>query len=187
MIVSISGSPGSGKTAAAKILAERLKVPFYSVGGLRGKMAKERGITIDELNTIGEQDKSTDTDVDEYQRELGEKEKDFVIEGRLSWYFIPRSFKVYLTCEPIEAARRIFEERRSEATHRQDETRFDTVEETRKQLDIRIGSDVLRYQKHYGVDYRDPSNFDLILDTTENSGPQKTADQILAILKKVHK
>jgi len=187
MIITISGSPGSGKTAAAKILAERLHMPFYSVGGLRGKMARERGITIDQLNTIGEQDKTTDTEVDEYQKSLGEKEKDFVIEGRLSWYFIPHSFKIYLTCEPIEAARRIFEERRSEATHRKDEIKYDTVGETRKQLDRRIGSDVLRYQRHYGVDYRDPSRFDLILDTSENTGPDQTVNQILTALKKMHK
>ncbi|HEU0051261.1 MAG TPA: cytidylate kinase family protein [Patescibacteria group bacterium] len=187
MIISLSGSPGSGKTSAAKLVAERLGLPFYSVGGLRGKMAMERGLTINQLNEIGETDKSTDTIVDEYQKELGKKEDGFVIEGRLSWYFIPHSFKVFLQCDSNEAAKRIFEEHQNGAQNRADEQKYETVEETRKALDRRIGSDVIRYEKYYDVDYRDPKHFDLVLDTTENQGPEQTAEQILSALKRLHK
>ncbi|MBU0540313.1 AAA family ATPase, partial [Patescibacteria group bacterium] len=67
MIITISGVPGSGKTTVAKILAERLGMKFYSMGDLRGKMATERGLTIDELNKLGETEAFTDNDVDTYQ------------------------------------------------------------------------------------------------------------------------
>src|SRR5689334_16245543 len=100
MIISITGAPGTGKTSVGKLLAKRLGYNFYSVGDLRGKMAMERGLTIDELNKLGEKDASTDTMADDYQRELGRKEDNFIIEGRLSWHFIPHSFKVFLKCSP---------------------------------------------------------------------------------------
>ncbi len=176
MIISISGVPGSGKTSAATILAKSLGMKFYSVGGLRGKMATERGVTINELNTLGESDPSTDTSVDDYQRTLGKKEDDFVIEGRLSWHFIPHSYKVFLNCEPMEAARRIFDAQR--AGERHDEDAGANVEQTRADLDRRIASDVRRYRKYYGVDYRDRGHYDLIVDTTPFKGPEETAHAI---------
>ena len=168
MIISISGVPGSGKTSVGKILAQRLGLNFYSMGGLRGKMALDRGMTIDQLNALGERESFTDTEVDDYQRELGKKEDGFVIEGRLSWHFIPHSFKIFLDCGPMEAARRIYEARQRE-TERSDEPCYADIKEARADLDRRIASDVLRYEKYYGVDYRDPSHYDLVLDTTAMS------------------
>jgi cytidylate kinase len=184
MIISLSGVPGSGKTTVGKILAERLGMNFYSVGGLRGKMALERGITIDELNKLGESDASTDTSVDDYQRELGLKEDQFVIEGRLSWHFIPHSFKIFLDCDPRESARRIYEGQKArDGKERHDEKIYESVEEAQAAIESRVASDLLRYQKYYQIDYRAPSNYDLLLDTTEMKGPNETAEKILQILK----
>jgi len=183
MIITISGAPGSGKTSVGKIIAERLGVPFYSVGELRGKMAIERGITLDELNRIGEEDPTTDTSVDDYQRELGTKKKDFVIEGRLSWHFIPESFKVYLDCDPHEAARRVFEARRQASEGRGDEPTYASVEDAERVLADRVASDIRRYRTHYGIDYRDPAHYDLVLDTTHVPGHEAVADKVIAAIK----
>lgn len=185
MIISISGVPGSGKTSVAKILAERLGMNFYSMGGLRGKMATERGITIDELNALGETDPTTDTSVDDYQRELGKKEDGFVIEGRLSWHFIPHSFKIFLACDPKEAARRIFEASRKQ--ERPDEATYESTEAALRVIRDRVASDNLRYQKIYGLDYADPSHYDLTLDTTPMKGPAETAEKILQELQRRNK
>jgi cytidylate kinase len=185
MIISISGVPGSGKTSVGKLTAHKLGYKFYSVGGLRGKMALERGISIDELNKIGEQDATTDTSVDDYQRELGAKEDNFVIEGRLSWHFIPKSFKIFLSCDPQESARRIFAGQHAAAgKERSDEKAYASIEEARKILDDRVASDVLRYQKYYNLDYRSPEHYDLVLDTTKMTGPEETAGKILGQLPK---
>jgi cytidylate kinase len=182
MIISISGVPGSGKSSTAKILAEKLGMTMYSMGGLRGKMALERGITIDELNKIGETDHTTDTQVDDYQRELGKTEDTFVIEGRLSWHFIPQSFKIFLDCDPRVAAERIYGSRNLQ--DRQDEPMYASIEQAQTEIANRVASDIRRYDTIYQVDYRNPSNFDLVLDTTTNPGPEATADAIIAELKK---
>ncbi|MBI4139206.1 cytidylate kinase family protein [Candidatus Uhrbacteria bacterium] len=181
MIISISGVPGSGKTSVAKILAERLGMNFYSMGGLRGKMAVERGLTIDELNALGEREAFTDNDVDDYQKKLGQIEDNFVIEGRLSWHFIPRSFKIFLTCDPHEAARRIYEARR-QTDDRTDEPAYQHVKATEEAVRKRVASDALRYQKYYGLDVHDPSQYDLVLDTTSMKGPEETTEAILSKL-----
>ncbi|MEN9557680.1 MAG: hypothetical protein RL141_49 [Candidatus Parcubacteria bacterium] len=178
MIISITGGPGTGKTSVGKLLAERLGYPFYSVGALRGKMALERGVTINELNKIGETDASTDTSVDDYQRTLGTTEDNFVIEGRLSWHFIPHSFKVMLTCDLDEAARRIYTARHESPDDRQDEPLYASVEETREAITQRIESDVRRYQKYYHLDYRDPAHYDLVLETAPIQGAAAVTDVV---------
>lgn len=178
MILTISGVPGSGKTTVAKILSDKLGMPYYSMGGLRAKLAEERKISLDELNAIGETDPTTDTSVDDYQRELGKTTDNFIVEGRLSWYFIPNSIKIFLSCESHEAAKRIFESRKY-TKNREDEPMYRNVEETRKTIEERIASDVRRYASIYGVDYREPSHYDFVIDTTTLTGPEATANIIL--------
>ena len=164
MIITITGLPGSGKTTVVKQLSETLGVPWYSVGNLRGKMAEERAITIDELNALGETEAFTDKDVDDYQKKLGESGESFVIDGRLSWYFIPNSFKVFLDVDPDVGAKRIFEA--SQKGERGDEKAYSSVEEVKQFIADRVASDVRRYQKYYGVDFLNRANYNLVLDTT---------------------
>lgn len=183
MILSLAGDPGSGKTSVAKILGERLGYRWYSMGDLRGKMAIERGMTLEEFNTMGETDASTDTIVDDYQKKLGETEDNFIIDGKLGWHFIPHSFKLFLSCDLNEAARRIFAAHLAKDGSRTDEKAAETVEEVRASLDRRIASDATRYQKHYGLIVRDKSQYDFVFDTTHCSGPQETAEKILGVLR----
>ena len=176
MIISISGYPGSGKSTVRGILAMRLGYKEYSIGDLRGKLAIERGLTIDELNALGEIESWTDKDVDEYQRKLGEIEDNFVIDGRTSFYFIPNSFKVFLKVDVEEGARRIM------MSHRPDEPFVDSLSKKVEQIKARVESDCRRYMQYYGVDMSDESVFDMVIDTT-NQLPDKVADQILDAVK----
>lgn len=181
MIITISGVPGSGKTSVGKIIAEKFGYPFYSVGALRGRMAMEKGMTLDEFNALGEKDSSTDTLADDYQKELAAKEKDFVMEGRLSWYFMPKSFKIFLGCDPAEAAKRIS----ATANERPDEKLSSDLAEVQKTLEARLASDVRRYQKIYGLNYLDMGHYDLVLDTTPFKSAEETANRIFASLKPI--
>lgn len=176
MILSITGLPGSGKTTIVKLLSQKLEVPWYSVGDLRGKMAKERGMTIDELNRMGETEAFTDKDVDDYQKTLGESNESFVIDGRLSWYFIPTSYKIFLRVDPDVAAERIFTA--SQKGERTDEPLYASIEEAKQFIENRIASDVRRYQKYYGVDFLDHKNYDLVIDTSLMT-PEEVVNRVI--------
>jgi predicted cytidylate kinase len=177
MIISLGGLPGAGKSTVKKLLAERCGLRSYSMGDMRGKMALERGMTIDEFNTLGMTESFTDTDVDTYQARLGTTEDHFIIDGWMSWHAIPHSFKVFLTIDPRVAAERIFSARQHESG-REDEPLYRTVEETQETLARRIAQNQERYKKWYSVDFLDPSHYDCVIDTTHLT-PEEVVAEIL--------
>ncbi len=163
MIITISGLPGAGKTTAAIQVAEKLGYKHYSVGDLRGKMAIERGMTLDDLNKLGEKEAFTDKEADDYQAELGKKEDNFIIDGRLSFHFIPHSTKIFLIVDEKQGAERIFKEQR------EDEPDYNNVDEVLKANKERMESDRKRYKKYYDIDPFDKKHYDLIVDTTDST------------------
>lgn len=146
------------------------------MGDLRGEMATKKGITINQLNKLGETQKWTDKEVDDYQKELGEKEDNLILEGRLSFHFIPNSKKIFLTVPPEIGAKRISKDTRD------DEESFETIEDLTNQIQKRIQSDKLRYKKYYNIDSYDTKHYDIVIDTT-NITIQETVDQILEQIK----
>jgi predicted cytidylate kinase len=182
MIITISGLPGSGKSTVAKLLAKRLKMKRYYMGLMRRRMAEERGISLQELNKIGETQEWTDKTVDEYQRELGKKEDNFVIEGRTSFHFIPSSVKVLLIVDVKTGAKRIFGDIRSGG--RRTEGEPGSLGEMEKSIRKRMASDEKRYKKYYNLDIMDKSHYDIVIDTTDLT-PGQVVERILASVKKI--
>ena len=177
MIISIGGAPGAGKSTVARILAERLGYKRYSIGDVRREMARKRGMTLEEYNRLGETDPSTDTEVDEYQKKLAETEDNFVIDGRTSWHFIPDSFKVYLTVDEREGAKRVFAELQK-GDERNEGRNLTSVEAVLQSNRERIQSDKKRYAAYYGIDAYDTANYDLVIDTTKKI-PSEVAGEII--------
>ena len=166
MIITISGAEGSGKSTIAKKLAEKLGWPRYSMGDLRRAKAKEKGLTLAEYNKLGETDPSTDLEVDEYQKKLGETQDDFVIEGRTSWHFIPQSFKIFLDVSFEEGAKRILGALKK-SNERNEAANLETADDVVKSLKDRRESDKKRYAKYFNIDVFDKSKYDAIIDTTD--------------------
>ncbi|MFA6132040.1 MAG: cytidylate kinase family protein [Patescibacteria group bacterium] len=175
MVITIAGLPGSGKTTIAKMISEYYKIPWYSMGDLRGRMAIDRGMMLDEFNKLGETEAFTDKEVDDYQTKLGQSGESFVIDSRLSWHFIPNAYKIFLDVDPSVAAERIMGASRAD---RQDEKPYASVEEAKAALAERVASDERRYQKYYNLDILDLSPYDLVVDTSH-----KTPEGIMAEIK----
>ena len=177
MILTIAGTPGSGKSTIAELLAKKLNLKHYSIGDFMRAQAKKRGITIAELNQQARTDRTIDDDNDKQLVELAKKEDNFVIDARLGWHFIPKSVKVLLMVSEDEAARRIF------AARRPDEKEDTTLEKTKDEIRKRFASEQERYKKLYNLDYAEPVNYDLVIDTTKLT-PEKVVQQIADFLKK---
>ncbi len=175
MIITISGIPGSGKSTVAGIVAKKLGMKHVSVGDILREMAERRGITILEISKLAEKDKSIDIELDNKQKELAGKDK-LVIDSRLGFHFVPKSFRVFLDVTPEEAGRRIFNAQRVK------ETENITLEKTIENIKRRKLSEEIRYMKFYKVNPFDFSNYDLIIDTTKLK-PEQVAEKIIAAAK----
>lgn len=178
MIITLAGLPGAGKSTVKNILAQRLGWKSYSMGDMRGAYAHEHGMTIDELNALGMEDPTTDARVDEFQTELGKREDNFILDGWLSWHFIPQSMKVFLDIAPEEGARRLFAEQQLHPEHRKDERTYRDVADVQKTLAARVAQTRERYKKWYNVDFLDPIHYDLRINTASLT-PDEIADRIL--------
>ncbi len=177
MIITVSGLAGAGKGTVCRILSEKLGFKYYSMGDLRRMMAKDRGLTIEEFNKLGEDKAFTDIDADNYQKELGKKDDNFIMEGRLSYHFIPNSIKLFLSVEPKVAASRIYNDKSS---YRINQQKAHSLLEQEQLTIERNESDIKRYKKYYGVEnITDPKNFDLYIDTS-NLTVQEVVDKIMA-------
>lgn len=174
MQITIGGVPGAGKSTAAKLVAEKLGYDFYSMGKIRRELAEERGLTIDEFNSLPE---NTDAVVDERQKTLGREGDNFVNEGRLAFYFMPNSVKIYFHCDINIAASRIFKEPRSS------ERVYADIAGVVLDLQKRMQSDRERYSGHYNIDCYNPAHFDYVIDTT-NLAIDETLEKVLEIVKK---
>ncbi len=169
MKLTIAGIPGSGKSTVARLLAKKYSLKKYSMGGMRREYAISKGLTLEELNKLGEQDFETDKFVDEFQKGLDSK-NNFIVDGRLSYYFIPSSIKIFLTVSIDKGALRIFNSSRKEE-------KYSNFEETKIKIIERIESDKKRYSKYYRINPYDEKHFDIVINTSN-----KTVNETFKIL-----
>ena len=208
MIITISGTPGSGKSTVAKILAKELGAERIYVGEIRRELARQKGMTLQELNGYALTHPETDVDVDkdvaqrarmlenkkkkdenrkeEEKREKGkkkEKEKIVLVEGRTQFHFLPESVKIYLKVSVDEAARRIWNDLQQEEKKKErNEGNFNSLAQVKKEILAREENDVQRYKKYYGIDHRDEKQYDLIVDSTHQT-PEEVVQKIMVFLR----
>jgi len=171
MIITISGTPGSGKSTVAKILLEKLHAEHIYVGGIRRDLAKKKGMTLVELNEYALSHPETDVDIDKQVAakalKLEKLRKIVIVEGRTQFYFLPNSVKIYIKVDMNEGAKRIWKQlQKKEEKNKRNEGKIHSLTQMKKELLKREENDAQRYKKYYGFDHRDESHYDLILDST---------------------
>ncbi len=177
-IISIAGELASGKGVISKAITEKLNYGIYRNGEYFRKLAKEHNMDVTSFNIYVEKHPEIDFQIEKSAAEYAKINDKFVIDARLGWYAVPESFKVYLTVNIDEAARRAFYDE-----NRKETEKFETIEEQKQDLIKRYELENERYWNLYHVRKDDLSNYDLVLDTTAGS-PEKIADKIIEEYKK---
>ncbi|MFA4937408.1 MAG: cytidylate kinase family protein [Patescibacteria group bacterium] len=167
MIITISGTPGSGKSTQAKLLAKKLGWKLFDVGHLRREIARRHNMTIEELNKLGEKENWTDKEVDGYIKKLSKKFNNIIFDGRIAFYIIPSSLKLFITVNPKIGAARVFSQLQKDKEGRNEGRHLTTVKKVEQSHKNRTKSDNKRYKKYYGINFLNKSQYDFILDTTK--------------------
>ena len=177
MIITISGTAGSGKSTIAKNIEKVLNAERIYVGGIRREMAREKGWTLEQLNKYAEDHPETDVDVDKRAAKQAQTEetkgKLVIVEGRTQYHFLPESFKIYIKVDPDEGARRVWKELQEKGASERNEREY-TLKEMKVRIREREEEDARRYMKYYNIDHRDESQYDYILDTTNITAEEAT-------------
>lgn len=166
MIITINGSPGSGKSTVAEKLAEKLKYKRIYGGGIRRKMAQKKGMTLAEFNKWGETHFESDKIVDDYMLKIAKKEKNLIIESRIHYFLIPTSLKIFLYADTETGAKRIWKNYKNTKTQRNEDV-INSLEDLIESIEKRQKSDLKRYKKFYKADIWNKKNYDLWLDVSK--------------------
>ena len=169
--ISLAGDLGSGKSTVSAILIEKLGAEYYHTGAIVRSVAEKHGMSVVELNVYMETHPEIDTEIDDGLRALSTLDKFLIIDSRMAWHFTAGTFKVYLTTEVETSAYRIMNANRT-GEHAK------TIEDTVKDTLARRASEKKRYMEMYGVDIKDLTNYDLVVDTTYVT-PEEVADVIV--------
>lgn len=163
MIITISGTPGSGKSTVAKAIAKELNLKHYSAGDFMREMAESRGISLMDLTNLAKTDKSIDKEIDDRTKHLALKDN-FVIDARIAFHFIPKAMKIFLKADLKVAALRTWSDIAAQKRH--SERQLKSEKEVYEAIVKRQQSEIKRFKEYYGVDFLDSKNYDFVLDTT---------------------
>lgn len=167
-IITISGSPGAGKSSTADRVAEMLGYTRYSSGDLVRKVVQKRNLTLAEYNERAAEDHSLDEAVDDELRKL-RNYHDIIIDSRLGFYWIPESFKVFLDLDIEVASVRIFKDAVNNEARSGVGEFSDSLKAATDRVRERMETERQRFKNLYNVDPFNRSHFDLTVDTSRHS------------------
>lgn len=177
-IISIAGDLGSGKTTVTKLMQRDLGYEIYRNGTYFRKLAVEHGMSVTDFNIYVIDHPEIDRQIEQSASEYAKEHDEFIIDARLGWYSVPESFKVYLTVDIDESARRAFND-----PDRKESESFATIEEQKADIQRRFELENKRYFELYGVHKEDLNNYDFVLDTTHLT-PEEVNKAIIEAYKK---
>lgn len=158
MIITISGSIGSGKTTVANEISKS-GFRHISAGEIMRKMAYESKKDLIEFSKYAEKNFEIDRKIDKEQKKMVEEEvlrgANCVVEGRISAYLIKSDLKMWFYA-PLEVrAKRVSDRENC------------SLSESIKMITNRENSERMRYSEIYGINLEDLNIYDLVLNTSK--------------------
>lgn len=162
MHITITGMLGSGKSTVGKIISEVKGYELYSTGSIQRMVAQEKGLSTLELNKLMHTVPDLDNTIDSTTVKIANENKDksIIFDSRMAWHFVPESFKVFLTVNDYEAARRVVNADRGQVEG------YTSIEDARYKLKERALTEHQRFLRIYQANYWNFDNYDLVLDAT---------------------
>ena len=160
----------SGKSTVANWLAKQLSYNYYYAGYFQRELAKKHGLTLNEFHILEAKDPKWDREVDDYFVKAGKEEDNFVADSHLAFHFIPDSLKIFLDVNFDVAVERRWKQ--LPHSKERNEGEFKTKEELSEALKERMRNNRERWIRYYGADAYDPSNYNIVIDTTNLTIPE---------------
>ncbi len=179
MIITVTGKPCSGKGAASKILCEKYGFDYLCAGDIMRDIAMQCGYNnILEFQQHHKDIKQVDNYIDSKIEQIGitRANDDLLIDSRLAWHFVKKSFKVFIDVDLDTASKRLL------SADRQNE-QATSIEHAKKLLIDRWQTENDRYTAIYNTNNLNMDNYDLVIDST-NLTQQQIADKIYKEYKK---
>jgi len=164
-VVAIGGPPGSGKSTAGRLVAERLGLEYRSAGEQFRAEAARRGMDVEEFGRYAEAHPEIDRDLDRAMQAIARPGR--LLDGRIQGVLcrrngIPVRYVVVTADEP-ERVRRV--------AVRDGQSVAEATERTR----AREASERERYRNFYAIDL-DREAADLTVDSTHRPPPDVAAE-----------
>tara|TARA_Y100000034_G_scaffold131779_1_gene193288 strand:- start:604 stop:1140 length:537 start_codon:yes stop_codon:yes gene_type:complete len=158
MRITISGTPGSGKSVVCRFLCKKLNLEYYGSGELIRNFAKRKKLNLIELSNFLEKNKNIDKNFNEDIKKFNTK-NNFILDSRLGFLFIKKGINIFLDADLNLRSKRIFKDKRKLES-------FKDVEEVKNQIKNRLSLERERFKKLYDVDFTNLKHYDLVIDTT---------------------
>lgn len=173
MRITISGTPGSGKSTVAKMLAERLGYAYVNAGQIFREAAAKRRMTLAQFNAHVATHPELDRKLDDALIARAKRHPNLILEGRLAGWMTKRAglpaFRVWVTARESTRIDRLMA--RDGGTHT----------EVIQKLKTRSVGERRRYRRQYDIDLDDLSFYDMVIKT-DNVTPEQIVRQILAAI-----
>lgn len=172
--ITISGTPGSGKTTVSRILEKKLGLKYVYSGDVFRDMAKKYNMSLEDFGKYCEKHRDVDQQLDDYQLEMLNK-GNVIVEGRIAGWIAHRNnisaLKVLIDTDVETRAKRVVNREKGDAKKRE------------KEIVTREKSEATRYKKYYNIDLKDKSIYDVVIDSG-NKTPEEIADIIIKKIKR---
>ncbi|HTT17223.1 MAG TPA: cytidylate kinase family protein [Thermoplasmata archaeon] len=169
-VVTLEGPPGSGKSTAGRLVAQRLGLDYRSVGEVFREEARRRGMSLAEFGRYAEAHPEVDQELDRSMQAYARP--GFLLDGRVQGALCRRRgipvIAIEVTADEEVRARRLAGRDQLSA-----EAALEALRE-------REESEATRFERFYDIDL-DLEEPDLLVDATSRT-PQEVADAIVAFL-----